>query len=138
MFAHQLQDSIQKVLLSLAVAMETTHRSFRWRQLLQSYALFVVLVSQELGEGLEGITPFVIMDIIHTMVRILSRKSQGRGGGERGGGSEGACVVSLCLHILTTLCKATLEACPEVHVCCHGDEVCCCHGDTCSKFQYST
>ena len=97
--------------------METTHRPFRRRQLLQSYALFVSLVSRELGQGLEGITPFVVMDIIHTIVRVLSREAQGmEDGGRAGERSPEVGVVSLCFHVLTTLCKATLEACPEVRI----------------------
>lgn len=98
--------------------METTHRPFRRRQLLQSYTLFTSLVSQQLGKGLEGVTPFVVMDIIHTVIRLLrheTRKteSQERQRSTRSG--DGG-LISLCLHVLTTLCKAALESCPEV--CC--------------------
>ena len=142
-----LQDNIQKGLLSLAVAMETTHRPFRRRQLLQSYALFVNLVSEQLGKELEEVTPFIVMDIIHTIVRLLNHEMKrmetssgeesnvvrvggvidGKDGGANAVREVGANVmkeggveektVSLCFHILTKLARAALEFCPEVCVC---------------------
>ena len=112
------------------------------RQLLQSYALFVDLISKQLGRGLEEVTPFIVMDIIHTVVRILSHEMKRtqtcnkggtevvrgggadvvRGGGAdvRGGGADvvrgGGMEVSLCFYILTTLARACYEFCPEVCV----------------------
>ena len=119
-----IQDNIQKVLLALAVAMETTHRPFRRRQLLQAYALFVGLVSDQLGQGLGDVTPFVVMDIIHTIVRVLGHEAKKVG--KVGGGSEGSegrggveeMMVLLCFHTLSTLSRSAIEACPEVCVCC--------------------
>ena len=120
--------------------METTHRPFRQRQLLQSYALFVNLVSDQLGQGLDGVASFVVMDIIHTVIRLLAHEAEEMGdavkwrGGdgqslaargreergerekklrERGRGVEDM-TVSLCFHVLTTLARAALDACPEV------------------------
>lgn len=109
------RDNIQKVLLALAIAMETTHRLFKRRQLMQSYALFVSLVSDELDTGLEGIVPFVVMDIVHTVVRLLNNEKKkmmdngGRGINEK--------MTSLCFHVLTTLVQAAHRSCPEVCVC---------------------
>ena len=120
------QDNIQKVLLALAVAMETTHRPFRRRRLLQAYALFVGLVSDQLGQGLGDVTPFVVMDIIHTIVRVLGHEAKKmENGGKVGGGSEGSegrggveeMMVLLCFHALSTLSRSAIEACPEVCVC---------------------
>ena len=107
--------------------METTHRSFRRRQLLQLYALFVELVCQELGEGLGGVTSFVVMDIVYAMVRLLSRESGGGGGGGGGGvmvqddkRRERDLLMSLALHILSVLCTEAFKHCPEViHVYIH-------------------
>ena len=124
--------------------METTHRPFIRRRLLQSYALFVSFISDQLAGGLEGATPFVVMDIIHTVIRLLNHEKErpaaarGRAEGRRvqsegrtgevgeGGGGEGEReqgdleekTASLCLHALTTLIRSALESCPEVQVCC--------------------
>ncbi len=53
---------------------ETTHRFFEKRRFLLAYNLFVQLVSKEIqDEGLQGMRSFVTMDVIHTIVRILSK-----------------------------------------------------------------
>ena len=67
------QDHIQYILLSLAGKIEATHRSFEKRRLLLAYNLFVQMLCKELEEGgLQGVKSFIIMDVIHTLVRILS------------------------------------------------------------------
>ena len=134
------QDNIQRILLALAVAMETTHRPFRRRQLLQSYALFVNLVSDQLEQGLDGVTSFVVMDIIHTVIRLLEHEAEKMGDAVKWRGEDGQSLVerekeergerekkrkeegrdveemtvSLCFHVLTAIARAALEACPEV------------------------
>ena len=134
------QDNIQRILLALAVAMETTHRPFRRRQLLQSYALFVNLVSDQLEQGLDGVTSFVVMDIIHTVIRLLEHEAEKMGDAVKWRGEDGQSLVerekeergerekkrkeggrgveemtvSLCFHVLTAIAQAALEACPEV------------------------
>ena len=122
--------------------MEMTHRPFRRRQLLQSYALFVSLVSDQLGQGLGDVTSFVVMDIVHTLVRMMGYETKKVAAGGREGGSESESeregesvkegeggegewgegeveemTVSLCFHTLTTLARAALNACPEVGWC---------------------
>ena len=102
------QDNIQKILLSLTLRIESTHRPFEKRRLLLAYSLFVSLVCKELQDGLEGTQPFVVMDTVHTIVRILTKPE----GKEREGMLKE--LFAPCCDILLTLCKATLEACPKV------------------------
>jgi len=73
-----------------------------------AYSLFVSLVCKELQDGLEGTQPFVVMDTVHTIVRILTKPE----GKEREGMLRE--LFAPCCDILLTLCKATLEACPKV------------------------
>jgi len=55
------------------VKIETTHRSFEKRRLLVAYNLFVQLISKELkAGGLEAIRSFVVMDVVFTIIRIIS------------------------------------------------------------------
>ena len=104
-----LQDSIQKILLSLAVKIDSTHRWFIKRRLLLAYNLFVKLVCRELHDGLDKTQPFVVMDIIHTISRVISNvvPKQATPSGH---------VIQLfpvCCDTLETLCKAVLSACPQ-------------------------
>ena len=116
--------------------METTHRPFRRRQLLQTYALFVNLVSDQLGQGLDGVASFVVMDVIHTVIRLLMHEAEKMAGKGIGVNGEKTPIrekevleemtVALCFHILTTLARATLEACPEVCTEKERESVCVC------------
>ena len=88
------------------------------------------LVCRELKNELGVATAFVVMDIIHTIVRILVPSSQsgegsgrvsgvvevGREGGGGGGGEEEVEqeLLVACCDTLMEICKATMEACPEV------------------------
>ena len=73
-----IQDHIQHILLSLAMRIEATHRLFEKRRLLLAYNLFVQMVCKELEEGgLELMRSFVVMDVIHTLVRILCNDGKG-------------------------------------------------------------
>lgn len=73
------QDHIQHILLSLAVKIEATHRPFEKRHLLLAYDLFVRLVCRELDDGgLETTRSFIVMDVIYTLVRVLSSDENGK------------------------------------------------------------
>lgn len=88
-----LQDHIQRILLALAVKVEAVHRSSEKRRLLLAYNLFVQLVCREVREeGLEGSRSFIVMDVVHTMVRIVSKDKK----------SE--CVVK-CTYMNRYLCR---------------------------------
>ena len=95
-----LQDNIQRILLSLAVRIQTTHRSFEKRRYLLAYHLFVKLVCRELESDLENTRSFIIMDIVATIVRILSSGCVGQ-------------LFPLCCDTLEIVCRAGLESCPE-------------------------
>ena len=109
-FCSTSQDYIQKILLSLSVRIESTHRPFEKRRLFLAYCLFVSLICKELRDGLEGTQPFVVMDTIHTVVRILTKPE----GKEREGILKE--LFGPCCDVLLTLCQATLEACPNVRL----------------------
>lgn len=101
-----LQDNIQRILLALAVKIDSTHRCFVKRRLLLSYNLFVKLVCRELRDGLDETQPFVVMDIVHTLSRVISGiavTTPTSGMGQ---------LLSLCLDTLETLSKAVISACP--------------------------
>lgn len=100
------QDNIQRILLSLAVRIQSTHRSFEKRRYLLAYHLFVKLVCQELSSDLDNTRSFIVMDIIHTIVRILSGKEKGKAGSVRE-------LFALGCDTLGILCRATLQSCPE-------------------------
>ena len=82
----------------------TTHRSFEKRRYLLAYHLFVKLVCRELEIDLENTRSFIIMDIVHTVVRILSQED-----------SDGLVkkLFPLCCDTLEMVCKTSLESCPE-------------------------
>ena len=109
-FGSLSQDYIQKILLSLSTRIESTHRPFEKRRLFLAYCLFVSLICKELRDGLEGTQPFVVMDTIHTVVRILTKPE----GKEREGVLKE--LFAPCCDVLLTICQATLEACPKVHM----------------------
>ena len=104
------QDYIQKILLSLSMRIESTHRPFEKRRLFLAYCLFVHLICKELRDSQEGIQAFVVMDTIHTVVRILTKPE----------GKEREEVLkelfAPCCDLLLTICQATVEACPKVCV----------------------
>ena len=102
------QDNIQRILLSLAVRIQTTHRSFEKRRYLLAYHLFVKLVCQELTSKLDNTRSFIIMDIVHTIVRILSSREE-----KEGRGSLVRELFALGCDSLELVCKATLQSCPE-------------------------
>lgn len=103
------QDNIQRILLSLATRIQNTHRQFEKRRYLLGYHLFVKLVCQEFGCGLDDTRSFIVMDIIHTLIRILSA-------GEKEDASRGSSkreLFALCCDTLEVICKTTLEFCPD-------------------------
>ena len=102
------QDYIQKILLSLSMRIESTHRPFEKRRLFLAYCLFVRLSCKELRDGQEGIQAHVVIDTIHTVVRILTKPE----GKEREGVLKD--LFAPCCDLLLTICQATLEACPKV------------------------
>ena len=54
--------------------MEAVQRNFEKRRLLQAYNLFVQLVCKEVRQGdLQGTRSFIVMDIVHSMVRIVNK-----------------------------------------------------------------
>ena len=90
---------------------DSTHRWFIKRRLLLAYNLFVKLVCRELPDGLDKTQPFVVMDIIHTVSRVISTcnivpKSATPPG-------HVTQLFSVCCDTLETLCKAVLLACPQ-------------------------
>lgn len=99
---HTSQDNIQRILLLLAVRIESTHRVFEKRRHLLAYHLFVKLVCRELKDDLENTRSFIIMDIVNTVVRIL----YSNGGWVRE-------LFPLCCDTLEMVCKASLESCPD-------------------------
>lgn len=101
-----LQDNIQRILLALAVKIDSTHRCFVKRRLLLSYNLFVKLVCRELRDGLDETQPFVVMDIVHTLSRVISGIAVATPTSGMGQ------LLSLCLDTLETLSKAVISACP--------------------------
>ena len=103
------KDKLQRVLLGMSLRIESTHRVFRKRQLLVAYSLFVSMLCEELtGAGLEGMDAFVIMDTIHTMLRVLRKPLARNEDAER---NE---FFALACETLWTICKAAL--CTQSHV----------------------
>ncbi len=100
-FAFFSQDNIQRILLSLAVRIQTTHRLFEKRRYLLSYHLFIKLLCRELHSDLEDTRPFIIMDTIATIVRVLSS------------GTRVVELFPLCCDTLDMVCRASLEHCPD-------------------------
>eukprot|EP00731_Ephydatia_muelleri_P031937 Em0023g444a len=92
------KDKLQRVLLGMSLRIESTHRVFRKRQLLVAYSFFVSMLCEELtGAGLEGMDAFVVMDTIHTMLRVLRRPLTQK--------NE---FFALACETLWTICKAAL------------------------------
>ena len=112
-----LQDNIQKILLSLAVKIDSTHRWFIKRRLLIAYNLFVKLVCRELQDGLDKTQPFVVMDIIHTISRVISNITTEHvtPPGHALATPLGHMIrlFPVCCDTLETLCRAVLSACPQ-------------------------
>ena len=97
---------------------DSTHRLFIKRRLLLSYNLFIKLVCRELQDGLDKTQPFIVMDIVHTMSRVISNIVPGH--------ATPPCRVPVtppghmrqlfppCCDTLDILCRAVLSACPQV------------------------
>ena len=103
------QDTIQNILLSLNLRILSTHRIFERKRLFLAYSLFVNLVCQELKTGLAGTVRFVVMDIVHSVIRIINNHKMDQ--------LELAELFPPCCATLHTLCKAAIEHCPQVSLC---------------------
>ena len=88
---------------------DSTHRCFVKRRLLLSYNLFVKLVCRELQDGLDKTQPYVIMDVVHTLSRVIS----GLGPAQATPTSGMRQLLPLCLDTLETLCKAVVSSSPR-------------------------
>ncbi|XP_028397502.1 serine-protein kinase ATM-like [Dendronephthya gigantea] len=67
------KENIQKILLRLSEYLEGTHVFHKRRSFLSMYRLFVLLLLEELNQGLAGSWAFVVRDIVYTLIRTISR-----------------------------------------------------------------
>ena len=97
----------------MGLRIKSTHRVFRKRQLLVAYSCFVSMLCEELVEaGLEGMEAFVVMDTVHTLLRVL-RKPVAKC---RDTDTLDEFFALVC-ETLWTVCKAVLETKSHVKVC---------------------
>ena len=90
---------------------DSTHRWFIKRKLLLAYNLFVKLVCRELKDGFDNTLPFLVMDVIHTVSRVISNIDIAHGTATPS--SRMRQLFPPCCDTLETLCKAVLSACPH-------------------------
>ncbi len=110
---------IQSILLSFNLKFYSTHRLHERKCILLSYSLFVRLVCQELGTGLGGSLAYAVMEIVHSMLRILDHHTT----------SELTVLFPVVCDTLYCLLEATCKVCPQV---CYGSSEC---RITCKKMK---
>ena len=75
------------------------------KRLFLSYSLFANLVCQEIKTGLNGLVPYIVMDIVSSISRLLQTHCHQ---------DDVSQLFSPCCDTLTVLCKTALEDCPQV------------------------
>ena len=88
-----------------------SHRSHDQRRLLSSYMIFVHLLLEEFQISLNGIQAFLLRDIIHAILRILSTCSSGSSNSV-----EGKFKLTLLCDLMNYVCNTTMTVCPEVRL----------------------
>ncbi|XP_019856363.1 PREDICTED: serine-protein kinase ATM [Amphimedon queenslandica] len=96
------KEALQTIALHLNLRIFSTHRVFERKRLLISYSYFSSLVSRELTSGLHGSLPYMVMDIIYSVGRVMHHH----------GNDESISLI--CCDTLTNVTKAAIEKCPEV------------------------
>ena len=66
-----LQDSIQKILLHLALLMRNSHRLSEKRQILQIYKLFTKLLLESFDTELGGAWAYILRELVVRLVHLL-------------------------------------------------------------------
>ncbi|XP_037632338.1 serine-protein kinase ATM isoform X2 [Sebastes umbrosus] len=102
--------SIQRILLAVCERAAETTNSYERHRILLMYHLFVNLLLKEVKDGLGGAWAFVLRDIIYTLIHhINSRPAQCDEVSNRS--------LSLCIDLLTSVCRAALEFCDDALDC---------------------
>lgn len=112
-----LQDSIQKILLSLTSRIAGTHLIHEKRRILSMYRLFVLLLLKDLSGGLGNTWAFFIRDVIYSLLRIISDETQFQQ--SRHVQQQVNLVVDddlflPCCNLLYYVCKAAVDCCSQV------------------------
>lgn len=70
-----LQDSFQKILLSICKQAAESSNVYKKHQILTIYHLFVNLLLAEMKDGLGGAWAFVLRDVIYTLIHHINSRS---------------------------------------------------------------
>lgn len=88
---------------------DSSHRSCDQRRLLTSYMIFVHLLLQEFQTSLSRIQAFLLRDIIHAILRILTSCSN-----SNNSSTEDKLKLTLLCDLLSDVCNTAITVCPEV------------------------
>jgi ataxia telangiectasia mutated family protein len=100
------KDMIQTILLQLNLLVYGTHKLSDRKRFFMAYSLFVHLVSRELSTGLNGTAGYFILDVVHSVKRLLHHQS--------GNTADIDELFPLCCHTLRTVCEVAIDNCPEL------------------------
>lgn len=108
----------------LSENLEDTHIFHKRRSFLAMYRLFVLLLLEELNQGLAGTWAFVVRDIVYTLIRTISRHSsrnilriEGLTRGEEINIKLDNDLFTASCDLLYQVCKKALSCCPQVCCC---------------------
>jgi ataxia telangiectasia mutated family protein len=87
------------------------------------YRLFVLLLLQDLNQGLSGTWAFVVRDIVYTMIRTISRHNSRNILRINGLMREGEINIELDNDVFTPSCDLLYQVCKVALSCC--PQVCC-------------
>ncbi|EDO36404.1 predicted protein [Nematostella vectensis] len=101
------KDNIQKILLALTTRIADSHLPYERRRVLSMYRLFVLLVIQELSNGLRNTWAFFIRDVIYSL-SISFELARINCGLETEAG-----MFSPCCNLMHYLCEAAIQCCSQ-------------------------
>lgn len=124
-----IQENIQKILLRLSENLEEAHIFHKQRSFLAMYRVFVLLLLQDLSNGLAGTWAFVVRDIIYTLIRIIGNTSSKNNATKtctiEGEARDGRLEIVVDCDLFTTSCDLLYQVCKVAMSCCP---------QVCSKF----
>ncbi|CAB3982970.1 serine- kinase ATM [Paramuricea clavata] len=112
------KENIQKILLRLSEHLEDTSIFHKRRSFLAMYRLFVLLLLQDLNQGLAGTWAFVVRDIVYTIIRTISRHNPRNILRINGLMREGEINIELDNDVFTPSCDLLYQVCKVALSCC--------------------